>query len=181
MAGNALDTSIQGIRSVWGPLSTDLVAACRGHLETLLQASPSEDWLAALHRQALPSKELYRDPTHGFVLQAHMEQAGLYRPPHDHGRSWVIYALQQGEIEMGTYARLEAPDGSVRLVKRGATRVRPGQVQVYLPGDIHDTLCLSGPALLFRFTERDLKKEDQDAHRVTRYVERDGAWTVGAA
>ena len=37
-----------------------------------------------------------------------------------------------------------------------------------------------GPALLFRFTERDLKKEDQDAHRVTRYVERDGAWTVRA-
>ncbi len=40
---------------------------------------------------------------------------------------------------MGTYARLEEPDGSVRLVKRGSTRVRPGQVQVYLPGDIHDT------------------------------------------
>ena len=91
----------------------------------------------------------------------------------------VIYAIQQGEIEMGTYGRLEAPDGSVRLVKRGSTRVRPGQVQVYLPGDIHDTLCMTGPALLFRFTERDLKREDKEEHRVTRYVERDGAWTVG--
>jgi hypothetical protein len=55
--------------------------------------------------------------------------------------------------------------------------VCPGQVQVYLPGDIHDTRCLSGPALLFRFTERDLKKEDKVEHRVMRYVERDGAWT----
>jgi hypothetical protein len=58
--------------------------------------------------------------------------------------------------------------------------VKAGQVQVYLPGDIHDTLCLSGPALLFRFTERDLKKEDQAEHQVTRYVQRDGFWTVGA-
>ena len=178
MARNALDTSIEGIRSVWGPLSTDMVAACRGHLEDLLKAPATEDWLAALHKDAPANQELYRDPTHGFVLLAHTEPAGLYRPPHDHGRGWVIYAIQRGEIEMGGYGRLEAPDGSVRLVKRGSTRVRPGQVQVYLPGDIHDTLCMTGPALLFRFTERDLMREDKEEHRVTRYVERDGAWTV---
>ncbi len=181
MARNAFDTSIKGIKSVWGPLSTEVVAACRGHLEDLLKASATEEWLAALHRQAPANKELYRDPTHGFVLLAHTEPAGLYRPPHDHGRGWVIYAMQQGEIEMGTYARLDEPDGSVRLVKWGSTRVQPGQVQVYLPGDIHDTLCLTGPALLFRFTERDLKKEDKDEHRVTRYAKRDGVWTVGVA
>ena len=176
---SSFDTSIKGIQSAWGPLSTEVVAACRGHLEDLLKASPTEEWLAALHREAPANQELYRDSRHGFVLLAHTEAAGLYRPPHDHGQGWVIYAIQQGEIEMGTYARLEEPGGSVRLVKRGSTRVRPGQVQVYLPGDIHDTLCLSGPALLFRFTERDLKKEDKEEHRVTRYVERDGVWTVG--
>lgn len=180
MARNALDTSMEGIQSAWGPLSSEVVAACRGHLEDLLHSSTTEEWLAALHKEAPASRELYRDPTHGFVLLAHTEPAGLYRPPHDHGRAWVIYAVQQGEIEMGTYGRQEAPDGSVRLVKRGSTRVRPGQVQVYLPGDIHDTRCVDGPALLFRFTARDLKKEDQEEHRVTRYVERDGAWTVGS-
>jgi hypothetical protein len=37
---------------------------------------------------------------------------------------------------------------------------------------------MTGPALLFRFTERDLKREDKEEHPVTRYVERDGAWTV---
>ena len=179
MARNAFNTSIERIKSAWGPLSTELVAACRGHLANLLKAPATADWLAALHKEAPANKELYRDPTHGFVLLAHTEPAGLYRPPHDHGRGWVIYAIQQGEIEMGTYGRLEAPDGSVRLVKRGSTRVRPGQVQVYLPGDIHDTLCMIGPALLFRFTERDLKREDKEEHRVTRYVEREGAWTVG--
>jgi hypothetical protein len=115
------------------------------------------------------------------VLLAHTEHEGLYRPPHDHGRGWVIYAIQQGEIEMGTYARIDDPHGSVRLVRRGTTLVRPGQVQVYLPGDIHDTRCVRGPALLFRFTERDLKKEDQQEHRVTRYLERNGAWTARSA
>lgn len=82
---------------------------------------------------------------------------------------------------MGTYARVQAPDGTVRLVKRGATVVRPGDVQVYLPGDIHDTRCISGPALLFRFTERDLKKEDKEDGRVTRYVECRGDWAAACA
>ncbi len=180
MTHNTLDTSINEIRSIWGPLSTDVLAGSRKRLEALLQAPVTEDWLAALHKEGPASKELYRDPKDGFALLAHTEYAGLYRPPHDHGRSWVIYAIQQGEIEMGTYGRVEDVDGRIRLVKRDSTLVRPGQVQVYLPGDIHDTRCISGPALVFRFTERDLKKEDIDEHRVTRYVERDGAWTVGS-
>ncbi len=180
MAANTLETSIAGIRSVWGPLSTEVVSACRLHLEDLLKAPAAEEWLSALHREAPANRELYRDPEHGFVLLAHTEHAGLYRPPHDHGRGWVIYAMQRGEIEMRTYARMENPDGSVKLVRRDSTLVRPGQVQVYLPGDIHDTRCVSGPALLFRFTERDLKQEDKVERRVTRYVEQDGAWTVGS-
>ena len=180
MAKNSLEKFIDGVRSNWGPLTTEMVAACRQYLKELLKAPVTEEWLAALHRDAPANQELYRDPTHGFVLLAHTEHAGLYRPPHDHGRGWVIYAMQQGEIEMGTYARIEDADGSVKLVKRDSTPVRPGQVQVYLPGDIHDTRCISGPALLFRFTERDLKKEDKEEHRVTRYVERDGVWRLGA-
>ena len=180
MAKNSLEEFIEGVRQIWGPLTSEVVAGCRQHLEELVKAPSTEEWLAALHRDAPAYNELYRDPAHGFVLLAHTEPAGLYRPPHDHGRGWVIYAIQQGEIEMGTYARIEAPDGRVKLVKRDSTLVRPGQVQVYLPGDIHDTRCISGPALLFRFTERDLKKEDTEVQRVTRYVERDGGWTVGA-
>ena len=180
MAKNSLEKFIDGVRSIWGPLSSEVVAGCRQHLVELLKAPATEEWLAALHREAPANKELYRDPTHGFVLLAHTEHAGLYRPPHDHGRGWVIYAMQQGEIEMGTYARIEDPEGNVKLVKRDSTLVRRGQVQVYLPVDIHDTRCISGPALLFRFTERDLKKEDKEEHRLTRYVERDGVWTIGA-
>lgn len=180
MAGDTLDITLERIRSAWGPLTTELVAECLGRMEDLLRASAAEEWLAALHRDAPASRELYRDPLHGFVLLAHTEQAGLYRPPHDHGRGWVIYAIQQGEIEMGSYGRIEEPDGSVRLVKRDSTVMRPGQARAYLPGDIHDTRCVAGPALLFRFTERDLKKEDVEEHKLTRYAERDGVWTTGA-
>jgi len=181
MTINALQTFIGGVRTAWGPLTSELVAECRSRLQSLLQASPSEDWLAALLQDEPANEELYRDPAHGFVLLAHTERAGLYRPPHDHGRAWVIYAMQHGEIEMRTYARIEEPDGQVRLVERDVALVRAGQVQVYLPGDIHDTRCMSSSALLFRFTERDLRVEDQQEHRVTRYVERGGVWTAGPA
>ncbi|NWD70955.1 hypothetical protein HX870_25480 [Pseudomonas gingeri] len=176
---SSLNRFIEGVGSVWGPLSSELVAECQQQLETLLRTPCTQEWLAALRREQPAQQEMYRDPAKDFVLLAHMEPEGLYRPPHDHGRGWVIYGIQQGEIEMGTYARVEAPDGSVKLVKRGSTVVRAGEAQVYLPGDIHDTRCISGPALLFRFTERDLKKEDQQARRLTRYVERDGLWVPG--
>jgi hypothetical protein len=181
MPKNSLQNFIERITPIWGPLSSEVVAACRQQLEELVKASTEEAWLATLHREGQAYKELFREPKQGFMLLAHTEPAGLYRPPHDHGRGWVIYALQKGEIEMGTYARMEGPDGSVKLVKRNSTLVKPGQVQVYLPGDIHDTHCISGPAMLFRFTERDLRKEDKEEHRVTRYVERDGVWTLGAS
>lgn len=179
MAKNTLEEAMAAVSAIWGPLTTELVEASRLHIESLAEASPDEPWLADLHRDQPASRELYRDPVHGFVLLAHIEKASLYRAPHDHGRGWVIYAVQQGESEMGTYARMACAGGRARLVKRNSTLVKPGQAQVYLPGDIHDTLCVAGPALLFRFTERDLKKEDLAAHKVTRYVQRDGFWTTG--
>lgn len=181
MTDNSLYAFTASVRSSWGPLTTELIADCGAHLEKLLKAPATEGWLAGLHRDVPANRELYRDDAHDFLLLAHAEQAGLYRPPHDHGRGWVIYAIQQGEIEMGTYARVEGPDGQVRLVKRDTTVLRPGEVKVFLPGDIHDTRCVTGPALLFRFTERDLKKEEAEAHTITRYLEHDGAWTARAA
>jgi hypothetical protein len=180
MTTNALDTFIAGVRAAWGPLTSERVAECRRQFELLLRASPLEDWLLALHRDKPASRELYRDPDHGFVLLAHTEHAPLYRAPHDHGRGWVMYGVQSGEMEMCTYARVLDPDDQVRLVQRDSTTVHPGQVQVYLPSDIHDTQCLTASALQFRFTDRDLKVEDKVAHRLTRYVQRNGFWTMGA-
>ncbi len=180
MAIDSLERFGENIQRIWAPLSSELVAEARLQMEALLRASPKENWLASLHKAGRPSQELDRSADHGFVLLAHTEHAGLYRPPHDHGRSWVIYGIQDGEIEMGTYARVEDAAGDVHLVQRDATILRPGQAQVYLPGDIHDTRCLTDSALLFRFTERDLKVEDRQHHRVTRYECRNGLWAPPA-
>lgn len=181
MSQNSLERFISRVRATWGPLSTEVVSGCRSHLEGLLQAAPTEDWLAELLAERPASRELYRDPQHGFVLLAHTEPAGLYRRPHDHGRSWVLYGVQSGNVEMGSYSRTEGQDGRTRLVKRDATLVRAGSAMTYLPGDIHDTQCTTGPALLFRFTERDLAREDREEGRITRFVEEDGVWTIGAS
>jgi hypothetical protein len=180
MAINSLEKFSENVRRIWGSLSSELVAETRLQMEALLRASPKENWLASLQRAGPASEELVRDADHGFVLLAHTEHAGLYRPPHDHGRGWVIYGIQDGEIEMGTYARVQDARGNVHLVQRDATVLRAGQAQVYLPGDIHDTRCLTDSALLFRFTERDLKVEDREHHRVTRYARHDGLWVPTA-
>lgn len=178
MAKDTLAHAMTAVRAMWGPPTSELIDAIRLHIASLAKASTEEPWLAELLRDEPANRELYRDPLHGFVLLAHVERTGLYRPPHDHGRSWVIYAVQSWISEMGTYGRFD-DDSEVRLVKRNATLVTPGQAQIYLPSDIHDTMCVAGPALLFRFTERDLKVEDQVEGRVTRYHQRDGIWTTG--
>lgn len=176
---DSLTTFLERTHDTFGPLSTELVSDVRTRLERLMYTPEGEPWLRALLTELPPARELHRDPEQGWVLLAHSEHGGLVRPPHDHGRSWVAYALLQGEMEISTYARVEAEGGHVRLVKRDTSLLRPGEARVYLPGDIHETRCLSGPSLLFRFTERDLKKEDLVERRLTRYVERDGVWTVG--
>lgn len=180
MTTNSLETFVEEVRSAWGPLSSELIAQCSRQLGDLLKAPTAEEWLAALHGDEPANKELHRDAGCGFMLLAHTEQTGLYRPPHDHGRSWVIYGVQRGEVEMGTYIRMRDDEGHVRLVKRDATLVRAGEVKIFLPGDIHDTRAVSGPVTLLRFPERDLKKEGE-AGLVTRYVDQNGVWTVKAA
>ena len=54
MARNTFDTSIEGIKSVWGPLSTEVVAACRGHLEDLLKAPATENWEDRFFKRPFP-------------------------------------------------------------------------------------------------------------------------------
>ena len=178
MPHDSLDSFTSAMRIAWGPISTELVAACRQRLEALMRADPAEEWLTSLLAERPASRELYRDPASGFMLLAHNENEGLYRPPHDHGRAWVVYGVQSGALEIRTYAKVAAPTGEPRLVLRDSTILQPGETRGYLPGDIHDTRCLTSTALLFRFTERDLRREDEVERKLTRFVERDGHWTV---
>lgn len=181
MTSDSLDSFVTAIRAAWGPISSELVSTCRQGLETLVRADPAEAWLAALLAERPASRELHRDPTSGFMLLAHNENEGLYRPPHDHGRAWVVYGIQSGELEIRTYAKVAGPSGEPRLVLRDTGVLKPGEARAYLPGDIHDTRCLTGSAMLFRFTERDLRREDQVERKLTRFVEKGGHWTVPQA
>ena len=178
MPSSALYRFIAAVGQDWGPISTAVVAKCRQHLAELTLANPAEDWLAELHAEQPAARELLRDDDHGYMLLAHTEQRGLYRPPHDHGRAWVVYGVQSGELEVGTYAKVADAAGNVRLVRRDMHVLRPGEARAYLPGDIHDTRCLGEQALLFRFTERDLRHEDRVEHKLTRFVDCHGEWTV---
>ena len=180
MLHNSLEHFTSTARKAWGPISSDLVSASRRALAELTKTDEREPWLARLLAERPASRELYRDPEHGFVLLAHTENEGIYRPPHDHGRAWVVYAVQSGALEVRTYAKATDIHGRPRLVLRDETVLRPGEARAYLPGDIHDTRCLSTTALLFRFTERDLRHEDQVERTMTRFVEENGAWRIPA-
>ncbi|GGC07207.1 hypothetical protein GCM10011494_27310 [Novosphingobium endophyticum] len=176
MMGTALDMFVAAVRGDWGPITSELVAKCRAHLDALTATEPTAEWLASLLAERPATRELHREPD-SFMLLAHAEHMGLYRPPHDHGRAWVVYAVQSGALEIGSYVRVPNAGGD-RLVRRDTAILRPGEARAYLPGDIHDTRCLTEDALVFRFTERDLRHEDQIERKITRFVECDGAWVA---
>lgn len=164
MNHDSLDTFSEAMQAAWSPLDSALVTSARAALARLLVAPASEGWRRALVEDAPESRELIRDAAHGYVLLAHTEPTGLYRPPHDHGRGWVAYGVLRGELEMRTYRRVHDLRGTACLVERESFTLRPGDVRGFLPGDIHDTRCAGGPLTLLRFTSRDLKLEE-----VTRY------------
>ncbi|WP_413943082.1 hypothetical protein [Bdellovibrio sp. HCB-162] len=159
MKQDSLAKFIKRIQKVWGPLSTEVVEQAQVILEDLTKASSSEPWLLELLNGFEGSRELYRDPVHGFILLAHTEKKDLYRVPHDHGNGWVIYAVQKGEMEMGIYASLPGENEEPKIVRREKYRVQAGESKIYLPGDIHDTKCISDFVLMFRLTSLDLKEE----------------------
>lgn len=176
MTEKALERFVASVRADWAPISSALVAKCRAHLDALCLADEREVWLAELLEQRPATRELHREPG-SFILLAHAERLGLYRPPHDHGRAWVVYGVQSGALEIGSYVRVPDDRGE-RLVRRDTIVLRPGEARAYLPGDIHDTRCITDDALVFRFTERDLRHEDQVARKIMRFVERSGVWRV---
>lgn len=171
MVHNSLTQFIEGLRKIWGSLDSNLVSQSQALLEKLIRAPVSESWLQELQSDFEGGRELYRDPTHGFVLLAYRERKGLYRIPHDHGNGWVIYSVQNGEMEMGTYSLVQSKSDDFKIVLREKYRVLAGESRVYLPGDIHDTKCVSDSVLIIRLASVDLK-EEQRMGRMHRYEEK---------
>ena len=81
--------------------------------------------------QCKPRKVLYEDPELGFCICGHVYEKPAHGAPHDHGTSWAIYGLAEGDTEMTDW----------RIVKKGdatsPTLVEPAKTYVMRPGDAH--------------------------------------------
>lgn len=77
MVEDSLLRFAESVHAAWGPLSSELVAASRHHIARLLEAPPTEDWLASLLAEAPASRELARDPEHGLRTGAIAADARL--------------------------------------------------------------------------------------------------------
>jgi hypothetical protein len=81
--------------------------------------------------QCKPRKVLYEDPELGFCICGHVYENAAHGGPHDHGPSWAIYGLAEGDTEMTDW----------RIVKKGdatsPSLVEPTKTYVLKPGDAH--------------------------------------------
>lgn len=166
MQNTGLETFIAAVQKYWSGLNTETVETVRQLLVDLTKSAADELWLKEIIDERPAAKELYRDAEHGFILLAHSEDKGQYRHPHNHGAGWVFYAVLSGEIEMTTFAQITNTSGETRLVSRGSDVMSGGQCRVFLPGDIHDTRCLTEGFIQFRLTSTDFKKEIQEGRMV---------------
>ncbi len=156
-----LDRFIEEVRGAWGDgRDPALPFRVKALMERLIAASgPDQPWAARLTHEALPTRELYRDQEHGFILMGHIHKGGHHSPPHDHGPCWVVYGVGLGEIEITTYRRTDdgRVPGRATLEEKERVRFTPGVVRAYLPGDIHATRAIDPTAsLVFRFLSADL-------------------------
>ena len=159
MSSDSLQQFIKEAQDGWSGLNSCTVVRLQQALERLAASCADEAWFRKIHDEKPETIELYRDGKWGFILLAHVERKGMYRPPHDHGSGWVFYILQHGETRIGTYQLVTDRQGHTSLVTRGDITKHPGECSVYLPGDIHDTECMSDYIVQFRLTSSDFAKE----------------------
>jgi hypothetical protein len=162
---DSLEGYIAEVRSVWGDgKDPQLPFKVKALMEKLFAStSPNDPWMAELIREGKPSRELYRDPEHGFIQMGHIHKQGHGNLPHDHGPCWVVYGSYRGVTEITTYRRADdrSQPGRATLEKKDLLRLSPGVVQPYLPGDIHSTNAVEGPGVVFRFLSYDLEKVER--------------------
>jgi len=98
-----------------------------------------------------PRKVLYEDPDLGFCICGHVYEEGMEKVwPHDHGSTWAIYGLADGDTEMTDW----------EIVKQGddcnASQVKPtrkyamkrGDCYLYKTGAVHSPIISAGTKLI---------------------------------
>jgi hypothetical protein len=81
--------------------------------------------------QCKPRKVLYEDPELGFCICGHVYEGAAAGAPHDHGSSWAIYGLAEGDTEMTDWRIVKKAEGD------GPNLVTPTKSYVLKPGDSH--------------------------------------------
>lgn len=129
------------------------VGGQQGILELLTKAL-LDDGFVEEHLKAeecRPRKILYEDPDLGFCICGHVYKDGMGKAnPHDHGSSWAIYGLAEGETEMTDWEIVEKGiDSNPTLVKptRKVEMVR-GDCYLYKLGDVHSPIMGAGTKLI---------------------------------
>jgi len=165
---SSFERYIAEIRSFWGDgKDPQLPFRVKLLMEKLLVSTrPDEPWMAQILKDGKPSKELYRDPDLGFIQMGHVHQQGHANLPHDHGPCWVVYGAYTGVTEITLYRRADdgKEPGRSLLEKRELHRLTAGVVYPYVPGEIHSTRAVEGPAVVFRFLSYDLEKVERNRY-----------------
>ena len=104
-----------------------------------------------------PRKVLFEDPELGFCVCGHVYEKPAHGAPHDHGSSWAIYGVAQGDTEMTDWRIVrKAADGSPNLVAPIRTyMMKPGDCMVYDVGAVHSP-NRAGPTKLVRIEGKNL-------------------------
>jgi hypothetical protein len=89
--------------------------------------------------QCKPRKVLYEDAETGFCICGHVYMKPAKGEPHDHGSSWAIYGLAEGDTEMVDWEIVKKAEGDQpNLVKATKSYVlKPGDSHFYDVGDVH--------------------------------------------
>lgn len=168
--GDSLERYIGEIRSIWGDgKDPHLPFKVKALMEKMLATTSSDEpWMARLIKEGKPSEELYRDPDHGFIQMGHVHKQGHNNQPHDHGPCWVVYGSYSGLTEITLYQRTDdgKEPGRATVEKKGLHRLSPGVAHSYLPGQIHSTHAVEGPAMVFRFLSYDLDKVERYRYNI---------------
>ena len=145
--------------------------AVADHMENLL-AVPGwlEEKLNLPEEGGFGRYDLHQDqedgaPDPGFLLMCSVQKPDQDNLPHDHGAAWVVYGVYQGAIKQTKWRWFYPGEGveSPRIQVTGDFIQDDGKVAFFLPGEIHDTVNISGGRALV------VRLESQKLTEVTRY------------
>jgi predicted metal-dependent enzyme (double-stranded beta helix superfamily) len=135
------DGFIQQLRRVWS--SIDDVETRMKRAEVLLEQLLADAAIIAHSKQWpwTPGQNLllYEDPDYHFVINATVRKPGSKGMVHDHGHSWTLYGLLEGNEQIERYKRLDDGKrlGHAELKLVSSREMGPGGVDFVPPYEVH--------------------------------------------